>query len=146
MGHKCDGCSFKSEHQEMGFKPFGACTKYTNLIEAQKAYEAEKCPFKRENRFPTMSETLTLITSATFYPGRSNSKSIQQGHINNICSAVSKQVEKEAIIIKSRRDFKNGTVKFQKDVNLYQCPGCFNYVKHSQRHCDKCGQALIYDY
>lgn len=44
MGHKCDGCSFKSEHQEMGFKPFGVCTKYTNLAEAQRAYETEKCP------------------------------------------------------------------------------------------------------
>lgn len=46
MKHKCDGCRYKVEHQEMGFRPFGVCLRETNLIEAQKAYNAEVCPYK----------------------------------------------------------------------------------------------------
>lgn len=41
MQHKCDGCRYKGEHREMGFRPFGVCTKETNLIEAEKAYNAD---------------------------------------------------------------------------------------------------------
>jgi hypothetical protein len=33
-------------HQEMGFKPFGVCTKEFILTDAQKSYNAEKCPYK----------------------------------------------------------------------------------------------------
>jgi len=46
MKHKCDGCKHKGEHQEMMFQPFGVCLKETNLIEAEKAYNAEICPYK----------------------------------------------------------------------------------------------------
>lgn len=46
MNHKCDGCKYKSEHQEMMFSPFGVCTRTTNLIEAVKNYDAEKCPYE----------------------------------------------------------------------------------------------------
>lgn len=49
MNHKCDGCRYKSEHQEMGFAPMGVCTRTTNLIEAEKNYKAEKCPYKQTN-------------------------------------------------------------------------------------------------
>lgn len=45
MSHKCDGCQFKGEHQEMGFRPMGVCKKRADLIEAIEFYEAEKCPF-----------------------------------------------------------------------------------------------------
>lgn len=45
MFHKCDGCQFKGEHQEMMFKPMGICKKGADLVEALKFYEAEKCPF-----------------------------------------------------------------------------------------------------
>ena len=48
--HKCDGCKYKSEHQEMGFKPFGVCTKKTDLWEAEKAYNADKCFLKEETK------------------------------------------------------------------------------------------------
>lgn len=44
MKHKCDGCKYKGEHREMMFRPFGVCTKETNLIEAEKAYNAENAP------------------------------------------------------------------------------------------------------
>lgn len=44
--HKCDGCRYKGEHVEMGFKPFGVCYKETNLIEAEKNFNAETCPYK----------------------------------------------------------------------------------------------------
>lgn len=47
LNHKCNGCRYKSEHQEMGFRPFGVCTRETNLIEAEKAYKAEFCPYKK---------------------------------------------------------------------------------------------------
>lgn len=45
MIHKCDGCRYKGEHQEMGFAPFGVCLKETNLIKAEQNYKAECCPF-----------------------------------------------------------------------------------------------------
>lgn len=48
IGHKCDGCRYKGEHVEMGFKPFGVCYKEKNLIEAEKNYNAETCPYKYE--------------------------------------------------------------------------------------------------
>lgn len=45
MPHKCDGCRYKGEHQEMGFRPFGVCFKETNLIKAEQNYNAECCPY-----------------------------------------------------------------------------------------------------
>ena len=48
LNHKCNGCRYRSEHQEMGFRPFGVCTRETNLIEAEKAYKAEVCPYKQK--------------------------------------------------------------------------------------------------
>ena len=45
MAHKCDGCRYKGEHQEMGFAPFGVCFKETNLVKAQQNYNAECCPY-----------------------------------------------------------------------------------------------------
>lgn len=58
MGHKCDGCRYKSEHQEMMFRPFGVCTKELNLIDAEKAYNADKCHYKKTNadRIRAMSD------------------------------------------------------------------------------------------
>lgn len=43
--HKCEGCRFRAEHQEQGFRPFGVCSKEKNLIEAEKIYKAEICPY-----------------------------------------------------------------------------------------------------
>ena len=45
MKHKCDGCRYKGEHQEMMFRPFGVCMRETNLIRAEKNYNAEVCPY-----------------------------------------------------------------------------------------------------
>lgn len=45
MGHKCDGCGFKGEHQEMMFRPFGVCLRELNLADAERNYNAEKCPY-----------------------------------------------------------------------------------------------------
>ena len=45
--HKCEGCIHKGQHQEMGFKPFGVCKLESNLIDAEKNYNAEKCPYKK---------------------------------------------------------------------------------------------------
>ena len=45
MAHKCDGCRYKGEHQEMGFVPFDICFKEKNLIKAQQNYDAECCPY-----------------------------------------------------------------------------------------------------
>lgn len=44
--HKCAGCRYKGEHQEQGFKPFWICSRETNLIRAEKNYNAEVCPYK----------------------------------------------------------------------------------------------------
>lgn len=46
--HKCDGCRYKGEHVEMGFKPFGVCYKETNLIKAEENYKAETCPYSQK--------------------------------------------------------------------------------------------------
>lgn len=43
--HKCDGCRYRGEHQEMGFRPFGVCFRERNLAQAEKNYRAEKCPY-----------------------------------------------------------------------------------------------------
>lgn len=45
MDHKCDGCRYKGEHQEMGFVPFGVCLKEKSLIKAEQNYKAECCPY-----------------------------------------------------------------------------------------------------
>lgn len=71
--HKCDRCGFKGEHQEMGFKPFGVCQKYTNLIDAQRAYESEKCPFQSgdtdSDRLPAMGEIKEKTSSEKIADG-----------------------------------------------------------------------------
>lgn len=46
MNHKCNGCKYRGEHQEMMFRPFGVCTRATNLIDAEKNYNADKCPYE----------------------------------------------------------------------------------------------------
>ena len=58
MGHKCDGCKYKGEHQEMMFRPMGVCNRGVNLFEAIKNFEAEKCPYKKTNadRIRAMSD------------------------------------------------------------------------------------------
>ena len=47
--HKCDGCRYKGEYQEMMFRPMGVCNRGSNLVEAVQNYEAEKCPYKKSN-------------------------------------------------------------------------------------------------
>lgn len=76
-GHKCEGCPFRGEHQEPGFQPFGVCTREKNLIEAQKAYNAETCPYKdmhdaikdyirkQIENFPSCMRDLGMVSEAT---------------------------------------------------------------------------------
>lgn len=45
MKHKCDGCRHKGEHREMGFAPFGICGREYDLVSAEQAYNAQKCPY-----------------------------------------------------------------------------------------------------
>lgn len=49
MKHKCDGCRYKGEHQEMGFRPIGICTQAISLEYATRAYNAPECPYKFED-------------------------------------------------------------------------------------------------
>ena len=60
MKHKCDGCEYKGEHQEMMFRPMGVCYKEHNLIEAVKAFNAKECPYK--NNTWIISENGCVIT------------------------------------------------------------------------------------
>ena len=46
MEHKCNGCRYKGEHQEMMFRPFGVCLRELNLIPAKEYYNADVCPYK----------------------------------------------------------------------------------------------------
>ncbi len=43
--HKCDGCKYKREHQEMKFQAVGVCGLAVNLVKGVLAYNAPKCPF-----------------------------------------------------------------------------------------------------
>ncbi len=78
--HKCDGCLFRGEHQEPGFRPFGICTRETNLIEAEKAYNAKTCQVgNKEKDMPDLSkytkdELIELCKAIAFYasPLRAN--------------------------------------------------------------------------
>ena len=47
MKHKCDGCRYKGGHREMMFKPFGVCLRETDIINAERTYKADKCPYER---------------------------------------------------------------------------------------------------
>lgn len=73
MKHKCDGCKYKSTHQEMGFAPFGVCTKERNLAEAEKSYNAEICPYKRTNfeRIKTKISNMDIEELIDFCGGES---------------------------------------------------------------------------
>lgn len=55
MNHKCDGCKFKGEHQEMGFSPCGVCLKEPHLADAVASFNAKECPHN-ENKKMTEDE------------------------------------------------------------------------------------------
>lgn len=63
MAHKCYGCRYNGVHQEMMFKPMGVCLREHNLIQAQKNYNAEKCPYGE-----TAYEKLKNIVRPTTQP------------------------------------------------------------------------------
>ena len=44
--HKCDGCEYRGEHIEMGYRAFGVCTKESTLWDGEKTYNAAECPHK----------------------------------------------------------------------------------------------------
>lgn len=52
MVHKCEGCRYKSVHQEMGFCATPVCTKAISLEYATRAYNAPECPYKFESIAP----------------------------------------------------------------------------------------------
>jgi hypothetical protein len=68
MKHKCDGCQYKGEHQEMGFISTGVCGRERNLADAIKAYESNKCPYKKMQtnydriRAMSVDETAVFLT------------------------------------------------------------------------------------
>lgn len=43
--HKCDGCPFRNKTAYDKFAPFDLCSLGSDLIEAEKFYNAEECPF-----------------------------------------------------------------------------------------------------
>lgn len=103
MKHKCDGCGYKGEHQEMGFRPFNVCTKGINLIEAEKAYKADKCPFKKTNfdRIKAMSveemaEFLSDIVECCYY-GKCERCAIYKvvGSVDCVSEDIKKYLESE---------------------------------------------------
>lgn len=73
--NKCDGCRYKSEHQEMGFGAIGVCYKEPNLLAAVKAYEAKVCPFAKTKtngdhiRNMTDEELVALLIAYNDYTG-----------------------------------------------------------------------------
>lgn len=48
MSHKCQHCRYRGEYREPKFQPFGVCTREINLIDAEKAYNAPVCPYKKK--------------------------------------------------------------------------------------------------
>lgn len=67
--HKCDGCKYKSEHQEMGFMSVGVCTKELLLPDAIKAYTEPECRFGVKPRtsynIPKKAEIITELCKHT---------------------------------------------------------------------------------
>ena len=61
LNHKCNGCRYASEHREPMFRPFGVCTKETNLIEAEKAYKADVCPYEKNEKVQSELNRETII-------------------------------------------------------------------------------------
>lgn len=92
---------------------------------------------------PTMEDTYNFLNSMCFSFGRSNGKYIMLYHLTNIVYAVSRQIAEEAII---RKNYIDGSPFFKKSITECKCPTCKNHVRHGQRYCDNCGQALQYDY
>lgn len=54
--HECDGCKYKGEHQEMGFRAVGTCTKEHSLPDAVKAYDAAGCKFSIQKKSEFLEE------------------------------------------------------------------------------------------
>lgn len=44
--HKCDGCEYRGEHVEIGYRAFGICKKESTLWDAEKSFKANECPHK----------------------------------------------------------------------------------------------------
>ena len=45
MMHKCEGCKYRGEHQEMGFRAVGVCTREPNILKAVLFYNSPTCPY-----------------------------------------------------------------------------------------------------
>ena len=45
----------------MGFAPFGVCTRERNLIVAEQAYNATKCPYKRSKGGLTLEDVIQRL-------------------------------------------------------------------------------------
>ena len=43
--HKCEGCKYRGEHQEMGFRAVGVCNRETDVLKATLVYNSLKCPY-----------------------------------------------------------------------------------------------------
>lgn len=112
--NKCNGCKYASEHQEMGFRPFGVCTKTTNLIEAVKAYNSETCSYESE-----LKEKLKIINLDKFIK--------KEPEIEKL---ITKEINEDGVIYKATLDIQKHIDKtvlsvlnaFVKDINeeLYQ--------------------------
>ena len=59
--HKCEGCIYLGEHQEMGFCPTPICTKAISLEYAIKAYNAPECPYKVKTAAEQAVEDIRML-------------------------------------------------------------------------------------
>ena len=60
MGHKCDNCIHKGEYQAAPFNFFNVCLRETDLIEAEKSYNAEECPYKVKEKESAYDDKRTV--------------------------------------------------------------------------------------
>lgn len=138
MKHKCDGCKYKSTHQEMGFKPFGVCRKGFDLIEAQKNYNAEKCPYEKETK---QSDCLTI--SVDFSPYDNDTLMVMRHGGEKICilngfrNEEAIGIYKELIGEKKRLDMvRCGECKFWEDEVCLSPNGARgNYISNPNWFC-----------
>lgn len=133
--HKCDGCKYKTEYQAMGFKPNGVCNREHNLIQAEKSYNAEVCPFSDVKPDEmTVKEAINIILRSVVHSVKSRENLSEALFI--IQKAFEKQIPKKYEVWNGQCSCPNCNVMFGNydDLKLLK--------SWKMDYCKFCGQAL----
>lgn len=135
--HKCDGCKYKTEYQAMGFKPNGICSREHNLIQAEKSYNAEVCPFSDVNPDEmTAKEAINIILRSVVHSVKSRE------NLSEALFIMQKAMEKQT----PKEHHHTRVVEVKCKARESVCPACLYVIitKENEypKYCTWCGQAL----